>query len=414
MSARVISHVNSWMVFDSRGQPTVCAEVVCDGVSACAFVPSGASTGQFEACELRDGGHEFSGKGVKKAINNIRSEIAPALVGVLLDPMKIDQLLIDLDGTEQKENLGANAILAVSMATWRLFAKVSHLELFQVLQDLTEVHMPTPMLNVINGGAHASNSLDVQEFMIVPKGFSDMKEALSAAYDITSALRHDFKNRGVSTAVGDEGGFAPNCFANSGEVIEYLVEMIAKCGFENKVFVALDIAASEFYDPDKKLYHLEGENLTYDRTSWVTQVSSWISQYNLLSVEDPFADIDLISWSDLQAKHGDHCQIVGDDIFVTQIKRLRQGIARHEANSVLIKPNQVGTVLETLQCIDLAKENNFSYIISHRSGDTEDAWISDLAVATGAKYIKTGALCRSERVAKYNRLLTIEEKFGVK
>ena len=405
MVKSLIKELDAWMVFDSRGVPSICAKAVIDSHEAMAMVPSGASTGQYEAHELRDQLAAFEGKGVDIAIQHIRTHIRTKIVGQPLDPQVLDQVMIDLDGTESKNKLGANAILASSMALWRLAAKQEGVSDYVYIQKhcQAESSLPIPMINIVNGGAHATNDLNIQEFMIVPHDFGDLKSALSAASEVILRLKQHLKNTGQGLLVGDEGGFSLQG-SDPARVIALIHGLIKDAGFEAKIGVALDLAASEYYDSKKGYCPMDR---WLSPKEYVKLVSHWVHEYRLMSVEDPFADDDEVSWSTFMGMQP-ACHVVGDDFFVTQSKRLQYGIDHTMANAILIKPHQVGTVSETLDCISLAKQHGWPFIISHRSGDTEDVFIADLAVATGALMIKTGSIARSERVAKYNRLLEIE------
>ena len=404
-----IDRLDAWQIFDSRGTPSICVMLSSGQHQAQAMVPSGASTGQFEALELRDGAEEFAGKGVRKALAHVREHIATKVVGMKLDPAAVDQALISLDGTKDKSRLGANAILAVSMAAWRLYAKVQAVPMYTVFNryQADELQLPIPMVNVINGGVHASNALSVQEFMLVPHGFADFATAIAAVSEISIQLRAYLKAKSWSLLVGDEGGFSVE-MSDAQQVIELLLSLIEKCGFSGRVGISLDVAANEFYLPEMRAYQLDCSAKPLAVDAWIECLASWCRTYNLFSVEDPFADDDQQAWADFLKLCPATTKVVGDDLFVTQSDRLQQGMDQHLASAILIKPNQVGTVSETMQCIDLAAGANWPYIVSHRSGDTEDSWIADFAVGMQAPLIKTGAICRSERVSKYNRLLEIQ------
>jgi len=405
----MIERLDAWQVFDSRGTPSICVMLSSGNAQAQALVPSGASTGQYEALELRDGGRAFAGKGIKKALGHVTGVIASCVVGMPLDPQAIDQALIKLDGTVDKSRLGANAILAVSMAAWRLCAIAQGVPLYAVFsqQLANPLRLPIPMVNVINGGVHASNALNIQEFMLVPHGFADFASAISAASEVSIRLREELRRRGWSLLVGDEGGFSVE-LSDARAVIELLLQLIADAGFAKSIGVSLDIAANEFYIPGQQAYQLEPGKEALDVARWVDLLANWCAEYDLFSVEDPFADDDPEAWAAFDKVCPASTLVVGDDLFVTQSARLQQGIDQNLASAILIKPNQVGTVSETIDCINLAKTANWPFIVSHRSGDTEDSWIADFAVAMQAPLIKTGAICRSERVSKYNRLLAIQ------
>ncbi|WP_299487866.1 phosphopyruvate hydratase [Acaryochloris sp. IP29b_bin.137] len=399
-------------ILDSRGRPTVEAEVILScGAFGLAQVPSGASTGSFEAHELRDGdAQRYGGKGVLTAVANIKDQIQPELVGLdALEQADIDQTLIELDGTTNKSKLGANALLAVSLATAKAASEVLNQELYRYLGGPLANLLPVPLMNVINGGAHANNNVDIQEFMIVPHGADSFREALRWGAEVFTSLSQVLAAQNLLTGVGDEGGYAPNLASNQA-ALELLVEAIKKAGYQpgDQISLALDVAASEFYKDGQYTYdgaaHSPGELIDY--------LEGLVGQYPIVSIEDPLHEEDWQSWGSLTARLGDRVQLVGDDLFVTNPSRLQKGIEQQSANSILIKLNQIGTLTETLETIDLAKRNSFTSIISHRSGETEDTTIADLAVATRAGQIKTGSLCRSERVAKYNRLLRIEDELG--
>lgn len=409
-----IKAVKAREILDSRGFPTVQADVILqDGTAGSAAVPSGASTGSHEALELRDNDTRYNGKGVLKAVKNV-SKIEKVLKGKDADDIRaLDQIMIDLDGTKNKSRLGANAILAVSMAALRAGAASAKKPLYRHIREVYGLKekgwlMPTPMLNIINGGKHADSGLDVQEFMIVPAFAPSFKEALRAAAETYHVLKKDLAKKGMVTAVGDEGGFAPKINKHS-EVLKTIIEAARKAGYP-KMSLALDAAASEFYH--NGFYKFEGKNKT---SAQMTEIyGDWIKRYPLLSIEDPLQEDDWDGWRHLTAKLGKKINIVGDDLFVTNKIRLEQGIAEKAANSILIKLNQIGSVSETIDVIYLAKAAGYSCIISHRSGETEDSFIADLALAVNAGAIKTGAPARSERLAKYNRLLLIEEELGKK
>ncbi|MFH1532873.1 MAG: phosphopyruvate hydratase [Pseudomonadota bacterium] len=403
-------------ILDSRGNPTVEVDVYLDGgVYGRAMVPSGASTGSREALELRDGDlARYNGKGVLTAVNHVNKLIANELVGFdARDQAGLDRLLLDLDGTENKGRLGANAILGVSMAAARAAAEALDTPLYRYLGGVAANRLPVPMMNVINGGAHAANNVDIQEFMIVPAGFDSFSEALRAATEVFHALGALFKAKGLSAGIGDEGGYAPNLGSNL-EALDYILSAITKAGDKpgQQFFLALDPAASEFYDKERRVYELAGEGRTLTTEEMVAYWEAMVADYPVVSIEDGLAEGDWDGWKHMTERLGKKIQIVGDDLFVTNAKILREGIARGVANSILIKLNQIGTVSETLETIGLAHRSGYTCVISHRSGETEDTTIADLAVAVGAGQIKTGSLCRSERVAKYNQLLRIEEALG--
>jgi enolase 1/2/3 len=403
-----IDAIHARQILDSRGNPTVEVEVVLDdGILGRAAVPSGASTGAFEAVELRDGGDEYGGKAVGKAVQGVIDEIQPELLGFDADDQRlVDQALIDLDGTPDKSRLGANAILGVSVAVAKAAAESARLPLFRYLGGPNAHVLPVPLMNILNGGAHADNNVDVQEFMIVPIGAGTFAEALRWGAETYHALKSVLKQHRLSTGVGDEGGFAPD-LAHNRAALDLIVEAIGKAGFTpgEQVALALDAAASEFYSDGA--YHFEGSRKTAAEMAAI--YAGWLDAYPIVSLEDPLAEEDWAGWTELTGRLGSRVQIVGDDIFVTNPERLRRGIAERAANSLLVKLNQIGTVTETLNAIALAQRSRFSCVVSHRSGETEDTTISDLVVATNCGQIKTGAPARSERVAKYNQLLRIEE-----
>ena len=401
-------------ILDSRGNPTVEAEVWLDrGLMARAAVPSGASTGKHEAVELRDGDKRYGGKGVLRAVENVNEKIAPEIIG--LDPTEqnlIDEIMIELDGTPNKSNLGANAILAVSLAVARLAALERHLPLWRYIGGLGPFSLPTPLMNVINGGAHADNDLDIQEFMIVPHGADKFNEALRMGVEIYHSLKKLLKDKHKNTSVGDEGGFAPN-LNGAKEALDLLVEAIIAAGYKpgDEVSLALDVAASELYEDG--LYHFQGEGKKYNKEQLVEYYVKLCQSYPfIISIEDGMAEDDFEGWKLLTQALGNEVQLVGDDLFVTNARRLMQGITEGMANSILIKLNQIGTLTETLEVIDMAIKHSYSAVISHRSGETDDSFISDLAVAVGVGQIKTGAPARIDRVAKYNQLLRIADDLG--
>jgi enolase len=399
-------------VIDSRGNPTVEVEVVLDsGVIGSAIVPSGASTGTREALELRDGDKKrFQGKGVLKAVKNIDTVIAPALVGFeSSDQVFIDQVMLDLDGTENKSKLGANAILGVSMAVCQASAEEIDMPLYRYIGGFNARELPVPMMNIINGGAHADNNLDIQEFMIMPAGVKDFSSAVRAGSEIFHTLKSILKKKGLNTAVGDEGGFAPNLSSNE-EAIAIIMQAITESGYKpgKDVFLSLDVASSELYKNGK--YDFEGKKIS--SRELVEYFARIAAKYPVLSIEDGMAENDWDGWQLLTEKLGSKMQLVGDDVFVTNTKILKEGIKKGVANSILIKLNQIGTVTETLDAIETAKRAGYTAVISHRSGETEDTMIADLAVACNTGFIKTGSMSRSERIAKYNRLMRIEEELG--
>ena len=412
-----ITSVKAIQVLDSRGLPTVsCSIKLSDGSYASAIVPSGASTGTKEALELRDGTNAYLGKGVQKAVTNINSIIAPAIIN--FDPEKqaeIDKIIIDLDGTNDKSKLGANAILAVSLAVSHVAAKSKNIDLFEhfssIYKDITgntpSKSLPMPMLNILNGGEHADNNIDIQEFMIIPSNAKSFQEAMRWSSEIYWNLKNILKQQSLSTAVGDEGGFAPNLKSNE-EALSLILESISKSGLVpgEDVFLALDCASSEFFDG--KNYNLKGEGRSLSSNEFVYYLEELVNKYPIISIEDGMDENDFDGWKLLTDRIGKKCQLVGDDLFVTNKAIFQQGIDLGLGNSILVKFNQIGTISETMETIDLANTNGYSSIISHRSGETEDTTISDLAVGLGAGQIKTGAPCRSDRVAKYNRILWIE------
>ncbi len=406
-----ITAVRARQILDSRGSPTLEAEVSLAGGSVGrAAVPSGASTGTLEAVELRDGGSPFAGKGVTRAVANVTDQIAPAIRGIdATDQPSIDQVMLDLDATPNKAHLGANAILAVSLAAASAAARQLGLPLFRYLGGPTARILPVPMLNVINGGAHAANPLDIQEFMLVPGGFPSFSDALRAGVEVYQRLKKILSAKGLTTNVGDEGGFAPD-LAGSDAALDLLMDAIEQAGYRpgEEFGLSLDAAASEFYRDGS--YHLEGRQLPYGAV--VDYYEDMVARYPVVSIEDGLAEDDWEGWAELTRRLGDRVQLVGDDIFVTNRLILQRGIDEEVANAVLVKVNQIGTLSETLQTMDIARDAGYGRVVSHRSGETEDTFIAHLAVATGAGQIKTGAPARSERTAKYNELLRIEERLG--
>jgi enolase len=400
-------------ILDSRGNPTVEAEVTLEnGVQGRAAVPSGASTGTHEAVELRDGDQtRYLGKGVQRAVENVNTIIAPALAGEsVLDQRALDQILINMDGSSNKGHLGANAILSVSLASARAASSALGLPLFRYLGGTNACILPVPMMNIMNGGAHADNNLDLQEFMIVPAGAESFSKSLRMGVETFHFLKSVLKKKGYATGVGDEGGFAPNVKSNE-EAIELILEAIQKAGYKpgQQVYLALDAAASEFYD-EKKYHFKKSSGAQLDADRMIKLYESWVEQYPIVSIEDGMAEDDWQGWIALTSALGEKIQLVGDDVFVTNAERLQKGIADGVANSILIKLNQVGTLSETMDTIELAKVDGYTTVISHRSGETEDPFIADLAVATNAGQIKTGSASRTDRVCKYNQLLRIEEE----
>jgi len=409
-----ISRIHGRQILDSRGNPTVEVEVeLQDGSLGLAAVPSGASTGAHEAWEARDGDSSiYLGKGVLGAVHNINTTISGALAGMdALDQAAIDACMIDLDGTANKSNLGANAILGVSLATAKAAACHSGEPLYRYLGGAEATLLPAPMMNIINGGEHADNSVDVQEFMVMPLGFDRFSDALRCGVEIFHHLKSVLQGRGLNTAVGDEGGFAPD-LASNGEALALISEAIERAGYQagEQVRIALDVAATEFFDAEKETYSIDGEQI--DSAGMVQLLGSWCQQYPICSIEDGCSEDDWAGWKQLTEALGENCQLVGDDLFVTNTERLQRGIDEGIANSILIKVNQIGTLTETIAAIDLASQAGYSSITSHRSGETEDATIADLAVAFETGQIKTGSASRSDRVAKYNQLLRIEEQLG--
>ncbi len=419
MSKTSIRYIIAREILDSRGNPTIEVDVrVEGGALGRAAIPSGASTGEHEAWELRDGEKSrFGGKGVKKAAANVNHKVAPVLKGWdARDQRKIDDKLIELDGTSNKKNLGANALLGVSLAVAHAAAAAENLSLFRYLGGTEARVLPVPMMNILNGGAHSDAPIDFQEFMVVPRGAPTFSEALRYGAEVFHALKSVLKDRHLSTAIGDEGGFAPQ-LGSAEDALESIAIAIKKAGYKlgEQIFIALDPAASEFYDSESKFYVFkksDGSRKTADEL--IGYYADLCSRFPIISIEDGCAENDWVGWKKLTKELGQKIQLVGDDVFVTNVEFLRRGIAEHVANSILIKVNQIGTLTETLATIGLAKENDYATIISHRSGETEDATIADIAVATNAGQIKTGSLSRSDRIAKYNQLLRIEEELGDK
>ena len=411
----VISNVYAREVLDSRGNPTVEVEVYLEsGARGRAIVPSGASTGAYEAVELRDGDKSrYLGKGVLKAVENVNDIIAPEIIGMnSLDQVGIDKRMIELDGTPNKAKLGANAILAVSMAVARAAAEALDVPLYVYLGGFNSKTLPVPMMNIINGGAHADNNVDVQEFMVLPVGAPTFKEALRTGTEIFHSLKAVLKEKGLNTAVGDEGGFAPNLGSNE-EAIQTIITAIERAGYKPgvDVFLGMDVASTEFYKDGK--YHLEGEGKSFTSAEFVDFLASWVEKYPIITIEDGCSEDDWEGWKLLTDKLGSKVQLVGDDLFVTNTNRLSQGIEGGIGNSILVKVNQIGTLTETFDAIEMAKRAGYTAVISHRSGESEDSTIADIAVATNAGQIKTGAPSRTDRVAKYNQLLRIEDQLGV-
>ena len=401
-------------ILDSRGNPTVEVDVILeDGELGRAAVPSGASTGAHEAVELRDGDSaRYKGKGVLKAVDAVNGEIAEALMGVdATQQRSIDEAMIEMDGTPNKSRLGANAILGVSLAVAKAAAEASALPLYRYVGGVSARTLPVPMMNIINGGEHADNPIDIQEFMVMPVGASNIADAVRMGSEIFHTLKSELKAAGHNTNVGDEGGFAPN-IASTRDALDYIMASVEKAGFKpgDDVVLALDAASTEFYSNGQ--YHLKGEDLTLDSAGMADYLAALVADYPIISIEDGMAEDDWPGWGMLTAKIGDRCQLVGDDLFVTNPVRLTQGIEQKSANSILVKVNQIGSLSETLDAVNMAHNASFTAVMSHRSGETEDATIADLAVATNCGQIKTGSLARSDRLAKYNQLIRIEEELG--
>ncbi len=412
----IITDIYAREILDSRGNPTVEVEVYLEsGIMGSAIVPSGASTGVFEAVELRDNDKgRYMGKGVLNAVANVNDIIAPEIIGLdAVDQVAIDEIMIELDGTENKSKLGANAILGVSMAVAKAASEALELPLFQYIGGVNAKQIPMPMLNILNGGAHADNNVDIQEFMIMPLGAETYSEGLRMCVEVYHNLKAVLKSRGLATGVGDEGGFAPNLNSNE-EAFQVIVEAIEKSGYKpgEDLKIAIDTAASSFYLEDEKIYDLVGEGVRKTAEEMVDYYEEMVGKYPIISIEDGLAEDDWDGWNLLTKRLGDRIQIVGDDIFVTNMTRLKKGIEQKSANSILIKLNQIGTVTETLDTIEMAKRAGFTCVISHRSGETEDTTIADFAVAVNAGQMKTGAPARTDRVAKYNQLIRIEDILG--
>ena len=412
-----IANIHAREVLDSRGNPTVEVDVTTDeGIVGRAIVPSGASTGVHEAVELRDGDKgRFLGKGVLKAVENVNKVLNEELSGMFVtDQNEIDATMIELDGSENKANLGANAILGVSLACAKAAALYTGQPLYRYIGGANANTLPIPMMNILNGGQHADNKIDIQEFMIMPVGASRFSEAVRMGAEVFHNLKSVLKSKGHSTNVGDEGGFAPNLGSNE-EAIEVVIEAIAKAGYKPGVdiVIALDPAASEFYNKEKKIYHFESTNQDLTSSQLVAYWKEWTEKYPIVSIEDGLDEDDWEGWAEQMAAIGDKVQLVGDDLFVTNVKRLQRGIDENVANSILIKVNQIGTLTETINAVQLAAQNAMTTVISHRSGETEDTTIADLAVALNTGLIKTGSASRSDRIAKYNQLLRIEESLGI-
>lgn len=408
-----IEDVYARQILDSRGNPTVEVDVkLTNGIKGRAAVPSGASTGIFEALELRDGDKsKYMGKSVQKAVDNVNNIIAPELIGEKASHQKeIDTFMIDMDGTENKSKLGANAILGVSLAVAKAASKAYDMALYRYLGGINALTLPVPMMNIINGGAHADNNIDFQEFMIAPVGAESFSHAIEMGCNVFHSLKNVLKSKGMATSVGDEGGFAPNLNSNA-EGIEVILEAIDKAGYNaDQIKICLDVASSEFYEDGR--YNLKGEGKSFDSSEMTDFLAEWVNKYPIISIEDGMAEQDWTGWEMLTKRVGSHCQLVGDDLFVTNTRRLADGIKRKVANSILIKVNQIGTLSETLDAISMAHASGYTTIISHRSGETEDTFIADMAVAVNSGQIKTGSASRSDRVAKYNQLLRIEQKLG--
>ena len=415
MTASTIATIHAREIIDSRGFPTVEAEVeLADGSVGRAAVPSGASTGEFEALEKRDGGPRYLGKGVKRAVESVREKIAESVVGLdAFDQIKVDRTMIELDGSANKMNLGANAILAVSLATAKAAANCAGLPLYRYLGGPYAHRMPVPMLNVLNGGAHADNTVDFQEFMIMPVGAQSFSEAMAMSANIFHTLKKVLHEKGLATSVGDEGGFAPN-LSNNQEALELLSKAVEKAGYRlgDEIVFALDVASSEMFDTKDEIYVLAGEGRRLTADEMVAYYERMCADFPIVSIEDGLDENDWKGWQKLTERLGAKVQLVGDDLFVTQTPRLVQGIRAGVANSILIKVNQVGTLTETLDAINTAHRASYTSVASHRSGETEDTFIADLAVGLSTGQIKTGSLARSERIAKYNQLLRIEEQLG--
>jgi len=408
----MIFDVHAREILDSRGNPTVEVEVSLEcGAVGRAAVPSGASTGQFEAVELRDGDKSrYLGKGVQNAVANVNEKIAPEVVGMdARDQAAIDKIMIELDGTPNKGNLGANAILGVSLAVAKAAAEAYGLPLYSYIGGTNAKELPVPMMNILNGGEHADNTVDIQEFMIMPVGGKDFHDALRMGAEVFHSLKKVLSEKGYSTAVGDEGGFAPNLNTNE-EAIQVIIEAVEKAGYEpgKDILIAMDVAATEMFKDDG-LYHFEGEGVTRNTDEMIAFYTDLVNKYPIISIEDPLSEEEWEGWKKITEVLGDRVQLVGDDLFVTNTERLSRGIEMGVANSILVKVNQIGTLTETLDAIEMAKRAGYTAIISHRSGETEDSTIADIAVATNAGQIKTGAPSRTDRVAKYNQLLRIEE-----
>lgn len=411
-----ILDVHAREVLDSRGNPTVEVDVVTEnGIIGRAMVPSGASTGVHEALELRDKDKSrYGGKGVLKAVSNVNDVIAPELIGLsVFEQTLIDRVLIELDGTKSKEKLGANSILGVSMAVARAAANELQMPLYKYIGGVNAKTLPVPMMNILNGGEHANNNVDIQEFMILPVGAKSFNEALRMGAEIYHELKNVLKDKGLQTGVGDEGGFAPDLKSNE-EALEVIVSAIEKAGYKpgEDVYLGLDVASTEFYNAEKKIYEMKGEGKSYTVSELISYYKKLIDKYPLISIEDAFAEDDWEAWEEFTKEVDGKIQLVGDDLFVTNTERLEDGIKKNVANSILIKLNQIGTLTETIDAVKMAMKAGYTAVISHRSGETEDSFIADLAVALNAGQIKSGAPARTDRVAKYNELLRIEEELG--
>lgn len=408
-----IVDIHGRQILDSRGNPTIEVDVtLVDGTTGTAAVPSGASTGVHEAWELRDGGDAYMGKGVTQAVANVNDKIADELIGMdAVDQIAVDQAMLDLDGTPNKKTLGANAILGVSLAAAKAAARFCELPLYRYLGGANARLLPAPMMNIINGGEHADNSVDIQEFMVMPLGFDNFSDALRCGSEVFHHLKKVLQEKGLNTSVGDEGGFAPDLGANV-DAFGVILKAIENAGYRpgEQVWIALDPAASEFYDSEKKVYKIDGKEI--DSAGMVDLLASWVEKYPICSIEDGCDEDDWDGWKLMTERLGDKCQLVGDDLFVTNVERLQRGIDEGIANSILIKVNQIGTLTETIDAIRMADRHGYTSVTSHRSGETEDATIADLAVALSTGQIKTGSASRSDRMAKYNQLLRIEEQLG--
>ncbi len=411
-----IADIHARQILDSRGNPTVEVDVTTEnGTLGRAAVPSGASTGVHEAVELRDNGSEYMGKGVLQAVQNVNQTLAEELRGVnVFDQTGIDRFMINLDGSENKSNLGANALLGVSMAVAKAASNEIGMPLYRYIGGINSNKLPVPMMNILNGGSHADNSIDFQEFMVMPYGAASFSDALRMGTEVFHHLKSALKKKGFSTNVGDEGGFAPNLSSNE-EAIEYVLKAIEMAGFKagEEIYIAMDAAASEFYNEEEKVYHFhQSSNEKLSSSEMVSYWKDWIGKYPIISIEDGLWEDDWNGWKELTQAIGERVQLVGDDLFVTNTKRLKQGIDQGVGNSILIKVNQIGTLTETIEAVELATKHGYTSVMSHRSGETEDTTIADLAVALGTGQIKTGSSSRSDRMAKYNQLLRIEEQLG--